>query len=150
MLLDILRYSDNPARTGQKVSMMIYYLSVTGNTRRFVEKLGAEYKRQSIKDENLTLEENSVFIFPTIGFGQPPAAAVDFLEKNSRYISYLVGSGNRNWGTAFAAGADKLSRQFNIPVLMKFELQGTDETLALFKEKWDAISRAKQPGSRKS
>lgn len=96
------------------------------------------------------LEENSVFIFPTIGFGQPPAAAVDFLEENSRYISYLVGSGNRNWGSAFAAGADKLSKQFNIPVLMKFELQGTDETVTLFKEKWDAISRTKQSGSRKT
>ncbi len=126
---------------------MIYYLSVTGNIRRFVEKLGPEFQSQSIKDKNLILEENSLFIFPTIGFGQPPVAAIDFLEKNSRYIAYLVGSGNRNWGAAFCAGADKLSRQFNIPVLMKFELQGTDETVAVFKEKWNAISRAKQPSS---
>lgn len=135
----------------QKIRMMIYYLSVTGNIRRFVEKLGPEFKSQSIKDENLILEENSVFIFPTIGFGQPPFAAVDFLEKNSRYIAYLVGSGNRNWGSEFfCGGADVLSKQFKIPVLMKFELQGTDVTVAVFKEKWDAISRAKQPSSRKS
>lgn len=122
---------------------MIYYLSITGNIRRFVGKLGAEFVSQDIQGENLVLEENSLFIFPTIGFGQPPQAAIDFLEKNSRYIAYLVGSGNRNWGCAFCGGADTLSKQFNIPVLMKFELQGTDETVAVFKEKWNAISRAK-------
>lgn len=120
---------------------MIYYLSITGNIKRFTEKLGEEYTCQSITDPDLILEGNSVFIFPTIRFGQPPQQAVDFLEKNSQYIVGLIGSGNRNWGAFYCAGVDKMSEVYGIPVLMKFELQGTNETVREFKEKFYALSR---------
>lgn len=122
---------------------MIYYLSITGNIERFINKLGSEYKAQSICDPNLNLWEGSIFICPTIGFGQPPSKAIDFLEKNGRYISYLVGSGNKNWGSAYCKAVDVLGERFNISVLMKFELQGTHETVRIFKENLNAILRTK-------
>ena len=47
-------------------------------------------------------------------------------ENNRKLIKSVSSSGNRNWGVFFAVAADKIQEKYGIPVLMKFELSGTN------------------------
>ncbi|MGL4525018.1 MAG: class Ib ribonucleoside-diphosphate reductase assembly flavoprotein NrdI [Spirochaetia bacterium] len=122
--------------------MKIYYLSLTGNIKKFLDKMGSDYKYENILELQSPVEEASILILPTIGFGEAPLQAINFLDQHYSKIVYLVASGNKNWGAAYCGGVKKLSQQYHIPVLMQFELQGTNETVQMFKEKIHALSRA--------
>lgn len=104
--------------------MIVVYDSLTGNVERFVSKLGFP----SIKiTKGLKIEEPFVLITYTIGFGQVPSTVMDFLYENGDYLKAVAGSGNMNWGNYFCGAADVISQKFNIPVIHKFELSGTNK-----------------------
>ncbi|TKI79065.1 MULTISPECIES: class Ib ribonucleoside-diphosphate reductase assembly flavoprotein NrdI, partial [Bacillus cereus group] len=44
-------------------------------------------------------------------------------------------SGNRNWGDMFGASADKISTKYEVPIVSKFELSGTNNDVEYFKER---------------
>ncbi|MDF2925592.1 MAG: NrdI protein [Paenibacillaceae bacterium] len=102
--------------------MLIAYESRTGNVARFVNKLNMRCLRI---DENITLSEPFVLVTYTSGFGQVPDKTAAFLKRNSRFLRGVAASGNRNWGDGFAKSADRISEQYHVPVLGKFELSGT-------------------------
>lgn len=101
--------------------MKIVYFSLTGNCERFAKKLDAS--ATSIKECG-TLTEDSVVIFPTIGFGKVPKPIIRFLKENKNYIKLVVASGNTNWGTNFAVGGEIVTEKLGIPH-DKIELAGT-------------------------
>lgn len=118
---------------------MIYYVSITGNIKKFVEKTGLQgIDINTIK----SAPGKGIFITPTIGVGEIPRESLEFVSKNHKKIVGLVGSGDKKWKSEYCAAVDKLSKRFNIPVLMKFELQGTGETVDRFKEIYNEISKA--------
>ena len=39
----------------------------------------------------------------------------------------VVSSGNRNWGRNYARAGEYISDDYNVPLLMKFELHGSPE-----------------------
>ncbi|MGX5563988.1 class Ib ribonucleoside-diphosphate reductase assembly flavoprotein NrdI, partial [Bacillus thuringiensis] len=41
----------------------------------------------------------------------------------------------RNWGDMFGASADKISTKYEVPIVSKFELSGTNNDVEYFKEK---------------
>ncbi len=43
-------------------------------------------------------------------------------------------SGNRNWGDMFSASADKISAKYEVPIVSKFELSGTNNDVEYFKK----------------
>ena len=110
--------------------MRIVYHSFTGNCARFARML----------DENATsiaelpkVEEDTLIIFPTVGFGQVPPAVKRYLQTNREHIKFVVSSGNRNWGPNFAKGADIITQQLGIPSY-KIELAGTTEDVENIKK----------------
>ena len=110
--------------------MYIYYDSKTGNVQRFVKKM--ERQRPDwhfIKiDSNMKIENEGHFLTFTTKIGEVPETTDKFLENgnNSKLIKSVSSSGNRNWGVFFAVAADKIQEKYGIPVLMKFELSGTN------------------------
>ncbi|PFF51954.1 MULTISPECIES: class Ib ribonucleoside-diphosphate reductase assembly flavoprotein NrdI [Bacillus cereus group] len=110
--------------------MLIVYASKTGNVKRFVGKTGLETVQIS---EELMVNEKCVLITYTTGFGAVPEEVSAFMKKNSKNVVGVVASGNRNWGDMFGASADKISKQYGMPVLMKFEMSGTNNDVELFK-----------------
>lgn len=120
-----------------EIKMLIVYASKTGNVKRFVGKTGLETVQ--ISDE-LLVNEKYVLITYTTGFGAVPEEVSAFLKKNSKSLVGVVASGNRNWGDMFGASADKISKQYGIPVLMKFEMSGTNNDVELFKTKVREVS----------
>lgn len=101
--------------------MKIIYFSLTGNSERFAKKL--DENAISI-DECGKLTENSVLVFPTIGFGKVPRPVIRFLKENREYIKLVVASGNKNWGQNFAVGGETITEKLGIPH-HKIELAGT-------------------------
>ncbi|GGI14651.1 class Ib ribonucleoside-diphosphate reductase assembly flavoprotein NrdI [Gottfriedia solisilvae] len=111
--------------------MVIVYSSMTGNVKRFVNKI--RMPSIQIKD-GLKIEEPYILVTYTTGFGSVPDNVHHFLEKNSNYLRAVSASGNRNWGDLFAASADKIAKTYNVPVLSKFEMSGTSRDIQYFLE----------------
>ena len=110
--------------------MYIYYDSKTGNVERFIKKMQIqrpEWHFIKIKPA-MIIENEGHFLTFTTKIGEIPATTDEFLqnENNNKLLKSVSSSGNRNWGQFFALAADKIHQKYGIPVLMKFELSGTN------------------------
>lgn len=114
----------------------IYYDSKTGNIERFMNRLKVQrdWNIQKINDDFEVVHAGHLVTYTT-GFGEVPASTLRFLEGNSSLIKSVSSSGNKNWGPNYALAAIKISAQFNLPVLMQFELSGTMADIQQFIEK---------------
>lgn len=111
--------------------MVIVYSSMTGNVKRFVNKV--RMPSIQIKD-GLKIEVPYILVTYTTGFGNVPENVSTFLSSNSKYLKAVSASGNKNWGDSFAASADKIASDYQVPVLSKFELSGTSRDVQYFIE----------------
>lgn len=123
--------------------MLIVYYSMTGNCRRFVKssQVMDEYKTIELKKDNIEtkLDEPFLLVTPTINFGEVPPQVERFLKINHQHMIGVAASGNRNWGGNFAKAGDKISDEYHVPLIMKFELHGNAQTRLEFKEKVGAL-----------
>ncbi|OUM86146.1 MAG: ribonucleotide reductase assembly protein NrdI [Bacillus thermozeamaize] len=117
--------------------MQVVYASRTGNVRRFIRKLHMDVV--AINDDEMIVDYPFVLVTYTDGFGQVPKKVLTFLERNHRHLVAVAASGNRNWGRLFAHSADVIAQTYGVPILLKFELSGTDEDVKQFKERVDAL-----------
>ncbi|AWM47459.1 class Ib ribonucleoside-diphosphate reductase assembly flavoprotein NrdI [Bacillus amyloliquefaciens] len=115
--------------------MLIAYYSLTGNVRRFVAKTGLA--AVEIKP-GLMIAEPFVCVTGTYGFGQVAGTVSDFLADNSEYLAAVATSGNRNWGDNFGKAADVIAAQYDVPIVGRFELAGTDAEVRQFIERVNA------------
>jgi len=111
--------------------LLIAYISKTGNIARFVKKLPYE-NIIKIETSDTTISEPFVFITYTTGIGQVPELARDFCRLNQDYLVAVAASGNLNWGNSYGIAANMLADEFNVPILMKFELSGRPNDIEQF------------------
>ncbi|MCY9513361.1 class Ib ribonucleoside-diphosphate reductase assembly flavoprotein NrdI [Paenibacillus apiarius] len=116
--------------------MRIVFDSKTGNVKRFVKKLDLDCIQVA---EGLTVNEPFVLITYSTGFGQAPQSTLKFLENNGHMLQGVVSSGNMNWGELYGKAADRISEMYSVPVLMKFELSGTNKDVERFKQEVNEI-----------
>ena len=96
------------------MGIVVYFSSATGNTRRFVEKLGLPAARIPLrpKDEPLRVREEYVLIVPTYGGGNikgaVPKQVIKFLNnpENRALCRGVISSGNTNFGKAYCIAGD--------------------------------------------
>lgn len=113
--------------------MLITYDSLTGNVQRFVDKItNNNYLNVKKITDDTMITEPFIHITYTIGFGEVPKLTQVFIHNNKELIRGICSSGNKNWGNNFALAADKIAHQYNVPILLKFELAGTDSDVAKF------------------
>jgi protein involved in ribonucleotide reduction len=125
--------------------MKIAYISITGNTIRFVNKLkeklpNCEFVRVMRKWK---IDEPFILITPTINFGQLPIHTKELLDTSSNKLLAVVGSGNRNWGNNFCKGAVDISKAYNVPLLHKYEMSGMSEDVEIVANKIKEIIERK-------
>ncbi|WP_353854772.1 class Ib ribonucleoside-diphosphate reductase assembly flavoprotein NrdI [Bacillus sp. Bos-x628] len=118
--------------------MNVYFYSLTGNVRRFIAKSGLGAQSHEIKAGEV-VEEPFVLVTPTYDFGQPPATVSEWLKDNGDLLVGVAASGNRAWGDNFGVAADVIADAYDVPVIAKFELAGTDEDVQLFTERVKAL-----------
>ena len=117
---------------------LVYYSSASGNTARFVARLGLPALRIPISPEaGMPLPEGrSVLICPTYAAGQGRGAVakpvIRFLNDPARRAGLrgVIAGGNRNFGALFACAGDAIAAKCNVPVLYRFELAGLGTDIA--------------------
>ena len=115
--------------------MIVYFSSVSENTKRFVESCGFKIPVARIPlrktDPEPVVDRPYVLIVPTYGGGIPgnavPVQVKRFLKEHSGLMRGVISSGNLNFGEYYAKAGDVISARFHVPVLYRFELMGTDE-----------------------
>lgn len=116
---------------------LVYYSSTSGNTVRFVERLGMPASRIPMAPGDAMPEpqEPFVLISPTyadgLGRGAVAPQIIRFLNDPRRraLLRGVIASGNRNFGRLYACAGDLLAEKCGVPVLYRFELAGTDEDI---------------------
>ena len=119
--------------------LIVYFSSATGNTKRFVDKVGLPARRIPLhrRDGKLRVEEPYVLICPTYGGGASlshkntkpvPPQVIRFLndERNRGLLRGVIAAGNSNFGTDFCRAGDVISAKCNVPYLYRFELMGAE------------------------
>lgn len=112
---------------------IVYFSSITENTRHFVDKLGFPSERIPLRggDPFLNVDENYILFCPTYGDGDNrkivPKQVIKFLndETNRSHCVGVVAGGNKNFGEHFGRAGYVLSARLNVPILYLFELFGT-------------------------
>jgi len=119
--------------------LLVYFSSVSGNTARFIEKLGMRAQRIPLRptDSPLVIDEPFVLVTPTYGGGAGrgvekgavPKQVIRFLneERNRRHIRGVISAGNTNFGDAFCLAGDIISRKCDVPHLYRLEVFGTPD-----------------------
>ena len=123
---------------------MVYFSSVSENTKRFVDKLGAPSVRIPLKTEEAAQfvhDRDSVLVVPTYGGGNDgstvPKQVIKFLNNpdNRRHIKAVIAGGNTNFGDHFCRAGEIIAQKLGVPVLYRFEIMGTPEDVVEVKER---------------
>ena len=115
--------------------MKIIVYSLTGNCKRFVDMCEIpEGDVIYLQDIDYDIDFDYILITPTFGFGEVPVAVSKFLKENYMYLKGVVGSGNKNWGERFANASEIISKEYDVPLLMKIELHGSKKDIIEFKK----------------
>lgn len=131
---------------------LIYFSSVSGNTARFIEKLGRPAARIPLhaSDAPLVADEPYVLVVPTYGGGDGkgavPKQVIRFLndERNRALIRGVIAAGNTNFGTAYGLAGDIIAGKTGAPHLYRFEVFGTPDDVRAVDEGLDAFWSTQQ------
>ncbi|MBM3714361.1 class Ib ribonucleoside-diphosphate reductase assembly flavoprotein NrdI [Microbacterium sp. LMI1-1-1.1] len=119
--------------------LLVFFSSVSGNTARFIEKLGKRAVRIPLlpSEPALVVDEPFVLVTPTYGGGEGrgvekgavPKQVIRFLneERNRRNIRGVISAGNTNFGDSFCLAGDIISRKCSVPHLYRLEVFGTPD-----------------------
>lgn len=110
-------------------------MSVIGNTRRFVEKLEMDSLELSEVNAFSEIDENFIMIAPTYAIEMTDILN-DFLETgdNLSYCQGVIGAGNRNFNELYCFTAEDIALDYDVPLLYRFEFQGSDNDVKKVKE----------------
>ncbi|MBD9525649.1 class Ib ribonucleoside-diphosphate reductase assembly flavoprotein NrdI [Paracoccus sp. PAR01] len=117
---------------------LVYFSSASGNTARFVARLGLQADRIPVSPADAMPEPAAPFVLicPTYadgeGRGAVPKQVIHFLNDPTRreLLRGVIAAGNRNFGTTFALAGKVISDKCNVPLLYRFELAGTETDIA--------------------
>lgn len=117
--------------------MLVVYDSLTGQCERFAHKL--EVPCINILDYDAS--DDPIFLVTrSWDFGKVTDETQAFLDEHGHKVKALAVGGNRNWGTNFGAAGDKISKQFGIELVLKFEGSGFSKDVEYVKQ-WIAMHR---------
>ena len=115
---------------------LVYFSSVSENTRRFVEKLDQRIQGRIpvlASEPALQATEPYVLVLPTYGGGDGkgavPKQVIRFLndEGNRHLLRGVIAGGNTNFGAGYGLAGDIVAAKCQVPLLYRFELFGTPD-----------------------
>ncbi|PIE14193.1 MAG: class Ib ribonucleoside-diphosphate reductase assembly flavoprotein NrdI [Rhodobacterales bacterium] len=116
---------------------LVYFSSKSGNTHRFVTRLGLPAFRIPVEADQLPDPTDPyVLICPTYadgdGRGAVPKQVIRFLNDPARRAGIIgvIGTGNRNFGATYALSGRIIAQKCKVPLLYSFELAGTETDIA--------------------
>lgn len=125
---------------------LVYFSSVSGNTKRFIEKLGRAATRIPLHArDTIQVDEPYVLVLPTYGGGDGkgavPKQVIRFLNdlQNRELIRGVISAGNTNFGTGFGIAGDIIAAKTGVPHLYRFEVFGTPDDVRAVNDGLDAF-----------
>lgn len=102
--------------------MLVVYDSLTGLGKNFADRLG----KPTCDVVNFISEaDDDIFLITrSIDFGKIPDTTVDFLLDYHDLVCGVAVTGNKIWGTNYGAAGYKIEKEYNIPLIHVFELNG--------------------------
>lgn len=127
--------------------MLIVYLSLTGNIRKFVRLSGMRNVEIPYSNPLTEVDEDFILIMPSYD-DEITDIISEFIEykDNKKHLIAIVGSGNTNFGKdGYCFNAREVSEKYDKPLIYKFEHSG-DDYIIEFKKEVDKveIARTKQ------
>ena len=121
--------------------MKIVYFSLTGQTRRFVNKLqNVEAVEITADAPDVELTEPFLLITPSYAEETPTVShsqdvvdpVFEFMDwgLNAAFCRGIIGTGNKNFAGIYIFTAKELSAKHQIPILYDFEFNGTPSDVA--------------------
>lgn len=111
--------------------MIIAYDSLTGMGKKVAEKLQRpNYSVTDFPDTN----EQILLLTRSFNFGEITEQARAFLQVWQNQVVGVAVSGNRNWGANYGAAGDKIQKEYNIPLILKYEGLGFPKDIAYLKQ----------------
>ena len=127
---------------------VIYFSNKSGNTKRFVEKLG--YNSIYNVLDCTEVDRQYVLFVPTYGGGSEghaiPKPVREFLNNktNREHCVAVVGFGNKSFGTHYCKAAIMIAGKLGIPILGMVELFGTPEDVIKIQERLEKLNEQLQ------
>ncbi|MGX7024459.1 class Ib ribonucleoside-diphosphate reductase assembly flavoprotein NrdI [Vagococcus hydrophili] len=127
--------------------MKLVFFSLTGQTRRFINKLELPANHAHEINPNNPfheINEEYILIVPTYD-AEVTEVVNDFIEykTNQKNMLGVVGGGNRNFADLFIFTAKDIARDYQVPLLFSFEFNGTLEDVKNFKKVVDNLESKK-------
>ncbi|GEK89045.1 ribonucleotide reductase stimulatory protein [Alkalibacterium putridalgicola] len=115
--------------------MKVVFFTLTGQTRKFVEKLRMDVLELNPADPFVKMNEPFIIVTPTYD-KEVTEIWDDFLEtgENSQWLKGVAGGGNINFGQLYVFTAKDIAQDYNVPLLHRFEFQGNDEDVLKLKK----------------
>ncbi|RRD35266.1 class Ib ribonucleoside-diphosphate reductase assembly flavoprotein NrdI [Leucobacter sp. OH2974_COT-288] len=119
---------------------LVYFSSVSENTKRFVERLELPSVRIPLRPRRegmIRVCNPYVLILPTYGGGEPagaiPKQVAMFLNdrQNRSLLRGVITAGNTNFGEHYCLAGRIISQKCHVPELYRFELLGTSRDVQL-------------------
>jgi protein involved in ribonucleotide reduction len=127
---------------------IVYFSNYSGNTHRFVDKLGLGAVRIPIQWDPahpVYMDKEYVLFVPTYGGGSEAPAIPKQVRKflnipnNRDLLRGVVGFGNTNFGEHYCKAADMISAKTGVPIIARVEIFGTDEDVNKIKERLEIL-----------
>lgn len=116
--------------------MVVVYLSLTGNIRRFVNKLERDKTLELNQSDTLVkVDEDFVLIVPSYS-DTLTERVYDFLDykNNKKFLVSVIGSGEKNFNKQYVFSAKDIAKKYNVPLSFDFEKSGTETDIENFKK----------------
>lgn len=123
---------------------IIYFSNYSGNTKKFVERLGLNAIRIPINwdpGHPVIASDRYILFVPTYGGGSEgasiPRQVRHFLNvpSNRTLLQGIVGFGNTNFGEHYCKAAEMIAQKTGKPVIARVEIFGTNEDIIRVKER---------------
>ena len=106
--------------------LIVYWSSNSGGTKRVAEALSADTV------ELADYDGTSPYVLACPTYDQPrggftPRPVQQFLEEHAHLMVGVIGLGNLNFQEHYCQAAVDISKQFNVPVLWRIEIMGSED-----------------------
>lgn len=127
---------------------VVYFSSVSENTKRFVEKLGLPTVRIPLRTEEaekFSYQHSNVLVVPTYGSGDDkttvPKQVIKFLNnpENRKHVKGVIAAGNTNFGASYGLAGDIVAAKLGVPLIYRVELLGTPDDVSEVKERLEKL-----------
>lgn len=114
--------------------MLLVYMSITGNVKDFVERVGMDSYELNPANPYKEINEDYIVVVPSY-VGLIDEDVIDFVDykNNLKYLKGFASSGNLNFNDLYCVNAKFLSNKYKKPIVFTFEYSGTDRDVENFK-----------------